>query len=200
VTIELNRAAGTPDIAGDGEWAAVGAAFDFWDNVLQSRIDFIDVSDGLRGNEDIYFGGWRAPPWDPGYWDRNPNALGATWAFYPFAPLSHMEIYLNDRFAWGLGSNYDVRSVAIHEIGHALGFGHSDDPTSVMYPVYTGIIGDRLTSPDDIALIQASYGVTYTTENPTQQQPAPVPATLGVLVLGWLIGHWASRRRVGTGG
>jgi hypothetical protein len=183
VTFELNRSAGTPDIPADQEWTAVLSAFKFWDDILQARIDFQDISDGVQGNENIFIGGWRAPAWDPGYWSRNPSALGAAWAFYPHAPLSHVEIYLNDQFTWRLGSDYDVRSVLIHEIGHALGFGHSDDPNSVMYDYYHGVLGNTLSSPDDIGLIGEIYNVDYAGPNPIQQQ-APLPASAVLLALG----------------
>lgn len=42
----------------------------------------------------------------------------------------------------------------IHEIGHALGLGHSNDPTDVMYPVNNGL--GRITE-DDINLLYQIY-------------------------------------------
>jgi hypothetical protein len=65
------------------------------------------------------------------------------------------DMHLNADESWGVGENVDLFSVALHEAGHALGLGHSDDPTAVMYPYYrlqTGV------TPDDIAGIQALYG------------------------------------------
>jgi hypothetical protein len=69
------------------------------------------------------------------------------------------DMHLNADESWGVGKNVDLFSVALHEAGHALGLGHSDDPTAVMYPYYrlqTGL------TPDDIAGIQALYGAPVT--------------------------------------
>jgi hypothetical protein len=58
--------------------------------------------------------------------------------------------------AWNNGTNTDVFTVALHELGHALGLGHSASSSAVMYPTYSGV-KSGLTS-DDISGIQAIYG------------------------------------------
>ena len=46
-------------------------------------------------------------------------------------------------------------SVATHEIGHALGLGHSDDSGSVMWP--TARLGNPTLDSDDVNGINALY-------------------------------------------
>jgi len=66
------------------------------------------------------------------------------------------DIVFNSNIAWNINANYDLETVALHELGHALGMGHSAISTAVMYAYYNNI-KQSLTS-DDIAGIQSIYG------------------------------------------
>ena len=80
-------------------------------------------------------------------------------AFYP-APPNHEPIagdmHLDADEDWRIGADTDVFSVTLHELGHALGLGHSDNPDSVMYPYYQ--LSSELTA-GDIAAIRKLYGI-----------------------------------------
>ena len=82
-------------------------------------------------------------------------------AFYPAPPASEPlggDVHFNDTFDWGAGdpSRYDVFTVALHETGHSLGLTHASDPSSVMYPMYRGIVSGA--AEQDVAAIQSLYG------------------------------------------
>jgi predicted Zn-dependent protease len=67
------------------------------------------------------------------------------------------------------GHQSTLYQVALHELGHALGLGHSPDPHAVMYPVATSQNGNLDAS--DIAGIQALYAPGLSVVDTTMDQP-----------------------------
>jgi hypothetical protein len=64
-----------------------------------------------------------------------------------------------------VGSGQDIQGVACHELGHALGLGHSNTGSATMYPYASGT-SDRSIEGDDIAGVKAIYGSMNTTLMP----------------------------------
>ncbi len=94
------------------------------------------------------------------------------------------DMHLNEDQDWHIGTDIDLYTVALHEAGHALGLGHTDDPNTIMYPYYR--LGAGLSS-GDIAGVQALYGspdtVTPPVTTPVTPPPSlPAPAALSLAI------------------
>jgi hypothetical protein len=122
------------------------------------------------------------------------------------------QMHFNEDQDWHIGSDVDVYTVALHEAGHALGLGHTDDPTGVMYPYFR--FGGGL-SPSDIAAIQALYAssntaaaLSVTISNPATEAMTTAALSLslsgtaaggtGALQVNWTSNQGASGLAVGS--
>ena len=119
-----------------------------------------------------------------GFLDRpdQERVLGATSFLLDAATgqILESDIYFNTRFRWstataGEAGASDLESVALHELGHLLGLGHSAigetevsgsgrrvlSSGSVMFPIAmpAGSVVDRVLQADDVAGVRDLYGV-----------------------------------------
>ena len=69
-------------------------------------------------------------------------------AFYPKKGDLHFDD--DEQFTDGTDTGTNLLSVAVHEIGHVIGIGHSSIKKSVMYPQYSGYDPNLRLHPDDL--------------------------------------------------
>jgi hypothetical protein len=104
--------------------------------------------------------------------------------FYPAPPNPEPiagDLHFDDDETWRIGADVDLFSVVLHELGHALGLGHSDSPGAVMYPYYRRA---STLAAEDILSIQEMYAARSSAapDPPPSPSPAPSPAKVTITV------------------
>jgi hypothetical protein len=127
-------------------------------------------------NIDILFAG--GAHGDPFPFDGPGRVLAHT--YFPAPPNLEPiagDMHFDDAENWRLDGDIDFQSVALHEVGHALGLAHLDDPNSVMYAFYRRKL--ELQGADIAALLElyASVDLPGGGGNPPPPPPT-VPLTL----------------------
>ncbi len=102
--------------------------------------------------------------------EANGGSIG--WTIGGDVHMDAFENWVDNPFDTTGDLTFDLYTVLLHEVGHSLGLGHSEEEDSVMFAFYGG--GRRSLHADDIAGIQAIYG----------PEAVPEPATIAGLGLG----------------
>jgi hypothetical protein len=149
-------------------------AFREWQRYANVSITAGDAADGLRS---IAIEFVRGDHGDGLPFDGPGGTLAHT--YFPAPPNPEPiagDMHLDADESWHIGTSIDLFTVVLHETGHALGLGHSDQPGAVMYPYYRFAYG---LMADDIAGIQDLYGAHVTVVSPPltpAADPGPTPA------------------------
>ncbi len=146
--------------------SAITGAFNEWSSAC--GLNFTEIADsGTDWNADDATGDIRIGI------TTMSNAGTIAYAFYPTGPSGAGDIHFGDSWDWYTDSGTpdptqtDLFSIALHEIGHAIGIGHYlDDLTSVMYPYYSAGETKRDLTPEVIAVAQTQYGASSATPEP----------------------------------
>jgi len=99
------------------------------------------------------------------------------------------DIHIDNSEDW-IGT-FDLATVLLHEIGHALGLDHSNAPGSVLNPFYNGV--NLTLSDDDIAGIQSIYGAAVIEPSVVPLPGAPILFLSALGIIGFV-----KRKRANT--
>lgn len=109
----------------------------------------------VQGNADLTIGFFRGEHGDGASFDGPGRTIA-----HAFAPQIGMFHYDSDE-RWSIGAvpgANDLETVALHEIGHLLGLGHSEDESAIMFPTLD-LGTTKGLGQDDINGINALYQV-----------------------------------------
>ncbi len=156
VTYSMNDCPARLDCAGAHQ--AAREAVEAWDAV--SGIDLIEVDPGQGEIGISWSDGFANPGRGGSRLDGPGGLLGYTYYPLPFLGERAGNVYLDPDEDWTLndspsGLQVHLKTVVMHEVGHALGMDHSYVREALMWANYAGVRGLH---PDDVAGVQELYG------------------------------------------
>lgn len=172
------HSAGTNDIGGTNERNQLKLALNRWNPVTPLKFQFAGVTSTVSGGDLI-----NGIIFDKQNFDAGSSTLAFCEAFFFTSDAKTRiegDIHFNNRdFKWTMGASnpnndvYKILPVAVHELGHSVGLGHSAIPEATMFfAAQAGDIGETL-HIDDTSGAKFLYNA--------RQNSLPVPRLISPL-------------------
>ena len=174
VTVNFYINPNCTDPTAPDELGACQSALNTWNN---AGADFAFNYAGLSYYTASAYNGQNTVCWNPG---SSGGALATATSWYIGVNMLEADVEFWDapwvwNTTWPTGSQFDVESVGLHEMGHTLGLDHSQYSQAVMWPYISYGEVHRALHQDDINGIIAIYGAVIIPSLDVSMTPLGMP-------------------------